>query len=186
KRRNPGFSEQYYGFRTFGNLLEEAQARGLLELGRDEKSGLFVSRGNGVPLRVDSVAPQLAPQDEGVLVQAEQVRISTGEEAGTVLVQAHEPQDDGAAVGTGEAGGQSQRAGERNERGERGERGERSDRAERGERGERGGRGPRGGRRGRGEDNGGAQPLAQQGSEAAPAALNTAAASPAAGYDDCS
>ena len=30
KRRNPGFNESYYGFRAFGNLLEEAQARGLL------------------------------------------------------------------------------------------------------------------------------------------------------------
>ncbi|MFY9328284.1 MAG: NYN domain-containing protein [Georgfuchsia sp.] len=47
KRRNPGFSESYYGFRVFGNLLEEAQARGLLELGRDEKSGAYVYRSSG-------------------------------------------------------------------------------------------------------------------------------------------
>jgi uncharacterized protein (TIGR00288 family) len=39
KRRQPGFSESYYGFRTFGKLLEEAQARKLLELEPDEKSG---------------------------------------------------------------------------------------------------------------------------------------------------
>ncbi len=44
KRRKPDFSESYYGFRTFGNLLEEAQARGLLEFGRDEKSGAYVYR----------------------------------------------------------------------------------------------------------------------------------------------
>lgn len=44
KRRKPGFNESYYGFRAFGNLLEEAQARGLLELGRDEKSGTYVYR----------------------------------------------------------------------------------------------------------------------------------------------
>ena len=48
KRRKPDFSESYYGFRTFGNLLEEAQARGLLDFGRDEKSGTFVFRGTGV------------------------------------------------------------------------------------------------------------------------------------------
>ncbi len=42
KRRNPGFSESYYGFRSFGELLEEAEARGILELERDEKSGGFV------------------------------------------------------------------------------------------------------------------------------------------------
>ncbi|KAG8148820.1 NYN domain-containing protein [Burkholderia catarinensis] len=44
KRRKPDFNESYYGFRAFGNLLEEAQARGLLEVGRDDKSGAFVSR----------------------------------------------------------------------------------------------------------------------------------------------
>ena len=49
KRRNPGFNENYFGFRTFGNLLEEAHARGLLEFGRDEKSGAYVFRGNGAP-----------------------------------------------------------------------------------------------------------------------------------------
>ncbi|SAK53272.1 NYN domain protein [Caballeronia hypogeia] len=44
KRRKPGFSESQYGFRAFGNLLDEAQARGLLEVGRDDKSGAFVFR----------------------------------------------------------------------------------------------------------------------------------------------
>jgi outer membrane biosynthesis protein TonB len=44
KRRNPGFNENYFGFRTFGNLLEEAQAKGLLAFGRDEKSGAYVYR----------------------------------------------------------------------------------------------------------------------------------------------
>ncbi|MFM0352992.1 NYN domain-containing protein [Paraburkholderia nemoris] len=45
KRRKPDFNETYYGFRAFGNLLEEAHARGLLEFGRDEKSGAYVYRG---------------------------------------------------------------------------------------------------------------------------------------------
>ena len=39
KRRRPGFSESYYGFQSFSRLLEEAAARGLLELEPDEKSG---------------------------------------------------------------------------------------------------------------------------------------------------
>jgi len=39
KRRKPGFNESYYGFRTFGQLLEEAAASGILDLERDEKSG---------------------------------------------------------------------------------------------------------------------------------------------------
>ncbi len=46
KRRKPDFNESYYGFRAFGNLLEEAQSRGLLEFGRDEKSGAYVYRSN--------------------------------------------------------------------------------------------------------------------------------------------
>ena len=39
KRRKPDFNETWYGFRSFGNLLEEAQALRLLAFGRDEKSG---------------------------------------------------------------------------------------------------------------------------------------------------
>ncbi|MFH0352315.1 MAG: NYN domain-containing protein [Chromatiales bacterium] len=42
KRRKPGFNEAYYGFRSFSNLLEEAQGRHLLELERDEKSGGYI------------------------------------------------------------------------------------------------------------------------------------------------
>ena len=42
KRRKPGFNESYHGFRTFGQLLEEAQARHLLELEMDEKSGSYI------------------------------------------------------------------------------------------------------------------------------------------------
>ena len=62
KRRKPDFNESYYGFKSFGNLLEEAQARGLLELGRDEKSGAFISRSSapaprGEPLVVEETAP---------------------------------------------------------------------------------------------------------------------------------
>ena len=39
KRRKPGFNESYYGFRSFGKLLDEAEARKLLALEHDEKSG---------------------------------------------------------------------------------------------------------------------------------------------------
>lgn len=64
KRRKPDFSESYYGFRTFGNLLEEAQARGLLEFGRDEKSGAYVYRGHGgAPARPDAVGRLEAPME---------------------------------------------------------------------------------------------------------------------------
>lgn len=42
KRRKPGFNESYYGFHSFGELLEEAEKRGILTLERDEKSGGFI------------------------------------------------------------------------------------------------------------------------------------------------
>ncbi len=44
KRRKPGFNESYYGFKSFNGLLEEARARGLLGLERDDKSGGYVVR----------------------------------------------------------------------------------------------------------------------------------------------
>ena len=42
KRRKPGFDESYHGFRTFGELLETAEARGLLALEHDDKSGGYI------------------------------------------------------------------------------------------------------------------------------------------------
>jgi len=42
KRRKPGFNERYHGFNTFSKLLEEAQARKLLVLEADEKSGGYM------------------------------------------------------------------------------------------------------------------------------------------------
>ncbi|MBK6660599.1 MAG: NYN domain-containing protein [Proteobacteria bacterium] len=44
KRRRPEFNESYYGVRSFNKLLEEAQARGLLDLELDERSGGYIIR----------------------------------------------------------------------------------------------------------------------------------------------
>ncbi len=44
KRRQPGFNESSYGFRSFSALLEEAAKRQLLALERDEKSGGYLLR----------------------------------------------------------------------------------------------------------------------------------------------
>ena len=67
KRRKPDFNESYYGFRAFGNLLEEARARGLLDFGRDERSGTYVSRiqeavsgGEPAPRRVSTPESDVA------------------------------------------------------------------------------------------------------------------------------
>ncbi|HMN43550.1 MAG TPA: NYN domain-containing protein [Povalibacter sp.] len=42
KRRNPGFNETYFGFRTFSDLLEDAQKHRLLDLELDQKSGGYI------------------------------------------------------------------------------------------------------------------------------------------------
>ncbi len=42
KRRKPGFSESYHGFKSFNHLLQEAEKLGLLELQHDEKSGGYI------------------------------------------------------------------------------------------------------------------------------------------------
>ena len=67
KRRKPDFSESYYGFRSFGGLLEEMQARGFLKMGRDEKSNAFVFRSGGAESASSSTsesapaAPEVLP-----------------------------------------------------------------------------------------------------------------------------
>jgi uncharacterized LabA/DUF88 family protein len=72
KRRKPDFNETYYGFRAFGNLLEEAHARGLLEFGRDEKSGAYVYR---------STVPGVASESAG---DSAAEPVDTAEAAGQV------------------------------------------------------------------------------------------------------
>jgi uncharacterized protein (TIGR00288 family) len=44
KRRHPGFNERFYGFKSFNDLLDDAQKRGLLTLQADEKSGGYTVR----------------------------------------------------------------------------------------------------------------------------------------------
>jgi len=49
KRRKPGFNESYYGFRSFGQVLEEAEAQGILELEPEEKSGGYIIKSCHAP-----------------------------------------------------------------------------------------------------------------------------------------
>jgi uncharacterized LabA/DUF88 family protein len=69
KRRRPDFNETYYGFRTFGNLLEEAQNRGMLEFGRDEKSGAYVYRSSNA----QAAAPAVQGEQGEQLAQLESI-----------------------------------------------------------------------------------------------------------------
>ncbi len=42
KRKRPSFNETYHGYRTFSELLEDAQREGMLELETDKRSGTYV------------------------------------------------------------------------------------------------------------------------------------------------
>lgn len=42
KRKRPSFNEEYYGFDTFSQLLEEAQRRNIIKLEKDQRSGSYV------------------------------------------------------------------------------------------------------------------------------------------------
>ncbi|HUV98905.1 MAG TPA: NYN domain-containing protein, partial [Gallionella sp.] len=44
QRRIPGFTELYYGYRSFKELVEDAQKHKLLRVVRDEKSGQYTIR----------------------------------------------------------------------------------------------------------------------------------------------
>ena len=41
KRRRPGFNESYYGYRSFKELVIDAQRQGLLVMNRDDKTGQY-------------------------------------------------------------------------------------------------------------------------------------------------
>jgi uncharacterized LabA/DUF88 family protein len=60
KRRKPDFNEVYFGFRTFGNLLEELQSRAVLEIGRDDKSGSYVYRSSRALAEAANLIPVAA------------------------------------------------------------------------------------------------------------------------------
>lgn len=90
KRRKPDFNETYFGFKTFGNLLEEAQARGMIELGRDERSGAFVSRSATqrpveVPaihaVRPQPVAVETRPMPEAPVNEAAHLPVDSADDA---------------------------------------------------------------------------------------------------------
>jgi uncharacterized LabA/DUF88 family protein len=122
KRRNPGFNENYYGFRTFGNLLEEAKARGLLEFGRDEKSSAFVFRGTGVSTRPEAVNGSMnggASEQQGAGRAPSEAREGrdanrdAGRDGREPRQQAAQPaaQDEGQAPGRDARTGRGQRGG---------------------------------------------------------------------------
>jgi uncharacterized protein (TIGR00288 family) len=47
KRKKPSFNESYHGYRTFSDLLEDAEKEGILRLKTDPRSGTYVITGFG-------------------------------------------------------------------------------------------------------------------------------------------
>jgi len=95
KRRKPDFNETYYGFRAFGNLLEEAQSRGLLEVGRDEKSGTFVYRSasSGAAASVEIASPRESADEWAAMPAAAEI-VDFEEAAVTASVEELVPADE--------------------------------------------------------------------------------------------
>src|SRR5438067_13089220 len=60
KRKKPSFNEAYHGYRTFSELLEDAQKEGLLELDTDKRSRTYVVTrfGSEREAATGSVAPK--------------------------------------------------------------------------------------------------------------------------------
>ena len=48
KRKKPAFNESYHGYRTFSELLEDAQSHALIEINVDSRSGTYVISGYGM------------------------------------------------------------------------------------------------------------------------------------------
>src|ERR1700680_4718267 len=61
KRKKPSFNENYHGYRTFSELLEEAQREGLLELDTDNRSRTYVVTRFGAEMGAPAPAASVKP-----------------------------------------------------------------------------------------------------------------------------
>ena len=73
KRKRPSFNEEYYGYRTFSELLEEAQRLGVLELEKHKTGGSYMVTRFGGELRRPPQVPQL-PQPQPMQLQPPRVQ----------------------------------------------------------------------------------------------------------------
>jgi uncharacterized protein (TIGR00288 family) len=55
KRKKPSFNESYHGYRTFSDLLEDAEKEGVIQLRTDARSGTYVIIGFGKEQRKSEV-----------------------------------------------------------------------------------------------------------------------------------
>jgi hypothetical protein len=61
KRKKPSFNEEYHGYRTFSELLEDAAENGLIDIERHKGSGTYVVTRFGSEPKAPSAATPAAP-----------------------------------------------------------------------------------------------------------------------------
>jgi uncharacterized protein (TIGR00288 family) len=66
KRKKPSFNEEYFGYRTFSELLEDARREGLVELDKHKTSGMYIVTRFGLEMKTPPVAgPAAVPARNG-------------------------------------------------------------------------------------------------------------------------
>ena len=58
KRKKPSFNEDYYGYRAFSELLEDAQKEGLLEIEKHRNTGMYFVSRFGLEMNGAAMPPQ--------------------------------------------------------------------------------------------------------------------------------
>ena len=64
KRKKPSFNESYHGYRTFSDLLEDAEKAGIIQLRTDARSGTYVIVGFGKDQKKDVVEEMKEPKEQ--------------------------------------------------------------------------------------------------------------------------
>jgi len=64
KRKKPSFNESYHGYRTFSDLLEDAEKEGIIQLRTDTRSGTYVITGFGKDQKREAAEELKEPKEQ--------------------------------------------------------------------------------------------------------------------------
>lgn len=64
KRKKPSFNESYHGYRTFSDLLEDAEKEGIIQLRTDTRSGTYVIIGFGKEQKKEAAEELKEPKEQ--------------------------------------------------------------------------------------------------------------------------
>ena len=64
KRKKPSFNESYHGYRTFSDLLEDAEKEGIIQLRTDARSGTYVIIGFGKEQKKEAAEELKEPKEQ--------------------------------------------------------------------------------------------------------------------------